>query len=444
MNTVVQSEITVIGAGPAGLAAAAAAAEQGARVTLVEMTAQTGGRVWAGDLGADDNTAPARPRDAAHQRLLATLERHGVKRLHGRRVVAVQGRQLLLEAAAQDGGSATWLDSERLVLCTGARELQLPFPGWTLPGVTGAGGLQLMVKSGLSLKGRRVAIAGTGPLLLAAAATARQAGAQITMLAEQAPLRRVAGFAAQLWRWPDRLLQAAGLRAQLFNTSYRFGTRVARADGEEWVRRVELVDAHGDTLEAECDYLAVGHSLVTQCELPRLFGCALTGDGPLAQAVQVDDFGATSVPGVYAAGETTGVGGRANALVEGRIAGLAAAGAHDQARPLLPRAARERAYGALLQATFAPRVDESPQPAPDTIVCRCEDVPWAAVSRCANARQARLQQRCGMGHCQGRICGTALSLLKGWPRTDGRPPLMPARVGTLAQLLSPSTPGDSA
>jgi hypothetical protein len=150
------------------------------------------------------------------------------------------------------------------------------------------------------------------------------------------------------------------------------------------------------------------------------------------------------VPGIFAAGEATGVGGRAKALIEGRIAGLAAAGATAEARALLPQAERERAYARLLRASFAPRLEESPQPAPDTLVCRCEDVAWAAVSRCADARQARLQQRCGMGHCQGRICGSALSLLKGWPRSEGRPPLMPARVGTLTQLLSPSTPGDSA
>jgi NADPH-dependent 2,4-dienoyl-CoA reductase/sulfur reductase-like enzyme len=386
--------------------------------------------------------------DTAHRRLLDTLDRHDVKRLQGRRVVAAQGRLLLLESAAQDGGSATWLDSERLVLCTGARELQLPFPGWTLPGVTGAGGLQLMVKGGLSsngaLKGRRVAVAGTGPLLLAAAATAKQAGAEIVLLAEQAPTARVHAFARQLWRWPDRLLQAGALRASLLGTPYRLGTRIVQAVGESWVRQLRLVDAAGRSITVACDYLAVGHSLVTQCELPQLFGCALTDDDPLNQAVQVDELGATSVPGIFAAGETAGVGGRAKALIEGRIAGLAAAGATDEARALLPQAERERAYARLLRASFAPRLEESPQPAPDTLVCRCEDVPWAALSRCTNARQARLQQRCGMGHCQGRVCGSALSLLKGWPRSEGRPPLMPARVGTLARLLSPSTSGDSA
>src|SRR5690606_31340291 len=146
---------------------------------------------------------------AAAQRYRAALAAaNNVQLFAATRVVAIAGpQQLLLE----DDNSAWNVRYSKLILCTGARELLLPFPGWTLPGVTGAGGLQALIKGGLAVKGQRVVIAGSGPLLLASAATANTKGAQVIRIAEQASLTALAGFAASLWQWPNKAWQAFGL-----------------------------------------------------------------------------------------------------------------------------------------------------------------------------------------------------------------------------------------
>ena len=408
--------LAIVGAGPAGIAAALAASQAGARVVLIDAMFRAGGRVWADGSGG-------------HSSLDALATSGGIMHRSGTRVVAATGGQLLLE----DAHDATLLRFERLILATGAREIQLPFPGWTLPGVVAAGGLQLMVKSGLRLDGRRVVVAGTGPLLLAAAASARRAGAQVLCVAEQAPHSRVARFALRLARYPDRALQALRLRTALAGTPYRPGWRLAEARrGDGGGLHVVLADRDQRLHRFDADLLAVGHSLTPELQLASLLGCRLR-DEPAA--VETDGFGASSVAGVYAVGEAAGVGGWRKAWIEGRIAGLAAAGRVGDTGALLPQAAKERRYAALLHEAFAPRRDESPAPSADTLVCRCEDVPYAALASCGSWREARLQQRCGMGHCQGRLCATALSILQGWPLPqDARMPIVPARISTLAHL----------
>jgi len=409
------TEIAIVGAGPAGIAAALAASQAGARVVLIDAMPRAGGRVWANGSGGLSS--------------IDALAATGITHRAGTRVVAATHRELLLE----DANDAATLRFERLILATGAREIQLPFPGWTLPGVVAAGGLQLMVKSGLRLDGRRVVVAGSGPLLLAAAASARQAGAQVLCVAEQAPRSRLARFALRLARYPDRALQALQLRMALAHTPYRAGWRVVearRGDAGAW--HVVLVDRAERLHRFDVDLLAVGYSLTPELQLASLLGCRLRDD---PAAIETDVFGTSSVPGVYAAGEAAGFGGWRKAWVEGRIAGLAAAGRLDDARALFPRAAKERAYAALLHEAFAPRRDESPLCSADTLVCRCEDVPYAALAACGSWREARLQQRCGMGHCQGRLCATALSILQGWPLPqDSRVPIVPARASTLTHL----------
>jgi len=382
---------------------------------LIDAMQRAGGRVWAEGSGG----RPA----------LDALATAGITHRTGTRVVAATHQELLLE----DANDAATLRFERLILATGAREIQLPFPGWTLPGVVAAGGLQLMVKSGLRLDGRRIVVAGTGPLLLAAAASARQAGAQVLCVAEQAPRARVLRFAMRLARYPDRAWQALRLRTRLAHTPYRSGWRMVEVrHGDAGALQLVLLDGDERLHRFDADLLAVGYSLTPELQLASRLGCRLR-DAPAA--VETDAFGASSVPGIYAAGEATGIGGWRKAWVEGRIAGLAAAGRMDEARALLPQAAKERAYAALLHRAFAPRRDESPVPSADTLVCRCEDVPFAALAACASWRDARLQQRCGMGHCQGRLCATALSILKGWPLPqDTRAPIVPARASTLAHL----------
>lgn len=416
-------DVLVIGAGPAGLAAASTAAAHGVRVGLLDAQARPGGQVWRHDV------RKAAPRAARES--IAALGKVTLLAQHS--VIANEGGALRVETPH---GSAL-LGYNALVLATGARELLLPFPGWTLPGVTGAGGLQALAKQGWPVAGKRVVVAGSGPLLLAAAATLRAHGAKLVGIHEQASAGSVRAFAAQLLHWPARATQALSLRARLLGVPYHQGSVVRHAHGEDAVRVVEIEDAHGTTC-VDCDLLAVGYGLVPNVELAQLLGCALDRS-QLHPHVQVDELLRTSVPAILAAGEACGIGGLAVARIEGAIAGHMASGDTDAARALLPQRDRARRFGALLARHFAPGPRVHALATPQTLVCRCEDVTLGALDGYADARDAKLATRCGMGACQGRICGTALAELGRFPRGAGRPPLFPARLATLAGLApSPS------
>lgn len=411
-------DVLVVGAGPAGLAAAAAAARQGARVGLLDAQARMGGQVWRHDV---DHGAPR-----AARRRFATLHDGSVDWLAQARMVAAEPGRVLVEGA----DDARWLEYGALVLATGARELLLPFPGWTLPGVTGAGGLQALAKQGWPVAGKRVVVAGSGPLLLATAASLRRHGAHVLAIHEQASRGAMLRFTAGLWRWPARLAQAASLRARLAGVAYRWGSVAVAALGEDHLREVELETTAGRERVA-CDLLAVGYGLVPNVELARLLGCELeTRD--THERVRVDACQRTSIANVYAAGEVCGIGGRDAALVEGAIAGLAASGATSGLAGLQRRRRCVRAFARHLDANFVldPRVRALATP--DTLVCRCEDVPLRALDGLHDARGAKLATRCGMGACQGRICGAALAELGRFPAGGTRPPVFPARLATLA------------
>lgn len=417
-------DVLVVGAGPAGLAAARTAAAHGARVGLIDAQPRAGGQVWRHDV------------------------RHGAPRAASKAIAALRGVTLLAQhsvVAGENGAlraetpqGSVLLTCGALILATGARELLLPFPGWTLPGVSGAGGLQALAKQGWPVAGKRVVVAGSGPLLLAAAATLRAHGARVVGIHEQAPAASVHAFARQMIHWPARALQALSLRAKLAGIPYRFGSVARRAHGDGALRMVEIEDANG-TACVDCDLLAVGYGLVPNVELAQMLGCALD-HARVHPYVQVDELLRTSVPSILAAGEACGIGGLDVARLEGAIAGHVAAGRIDDARALLPARERARRFGALLAKHFVPGDRVRSLAAPDTLVCRCEDVPLVALDGFADARDAKLATRCGMGACQGRICGAALAELGRFPRGAGRPPLFPARLATLAGLadLSPS------
>jgi NADPH-dependent 2,4-dienoyl-CoA reductase/sulfur reductase-like enzyme len=344
-------------------------------------------------------------------------------------VIAAEPGRLLLEGPQR----ARWVAFDAVIMATGAQEMLLPFPGWSLPGVTGAGGLQALAKQGWPLAGRRVLVAGSGPLLLAAAATARRHGAHVLGIHEQAGRGAVAGFARGLWRWPAKGLQAAVLRMRLVGVSYHCGSVVMMAHGDEaGIREVELDGPRGRH-RVVCDHLAVGYGLVPDGRLARRRGCRLQREGSHAR-VEVDNRQGTSVSGVYAAGEACGIGGRDCALTEGTIAGLAAAGDATPSTSLQRRRHHARAFAARLHGHFGLNSRIRALPQSDTLVCRCEDVPLQALEGHTDARAAKLATRCGMGPCQGRICGTALAELGFFPAdAEFRPPLFPARLETLAE-----------
>jgi len=421
------ADVVVIGAGPAGMAAAARAAESGRRVLLLDEAPNVGGQIWRhrarASLGAEA------------RRWLDRLSRSPAEVFHGLAVVDIlrptADGPITVVAERHRGGPVELVRADALVIATGARERFLPFPGWTLPGVIGIGGAQALVKQGASLAGRRVVIAGTGPLLLPVAATLSSAGARVVLVAEQARAAAVRDFALSLVWHPETLAQAALYRLAFLRSPYELGTWVTEAAGRDRVEAV-VVSAGSRTRRVACDVLCTGYGLVPNVELARLVGCTVDNG-----AVVVNEHQATSVPRVFAAGEATGVGGVSLALVEGEIAGAAAAGAVRPDSALVRRRAALRGVAASLERTFAPRAELRSLARDDTLVCRCEDVPMASIARLADSRQAKLYARAGMGACQGRVCGSAFEFLFGWSPGTVRPPAEPARLSTLAVAALP-------
>lgn len=406
-------DLVVVGAGPGGLAAACRAAEAGLDVLVLDTQPEPGGQVWRGEARKGANRLA--------RRWFTRFAASDARFRPGARVVAAPEPGVLL---VEEGSSSFAVRYGRAVLATGARERFFPFPGWTLPGVLGVSGLQVLVKDGLPIRGKRVVLAGTGPLLLAAAATIHAHGGEVLYIAEQASAASHWGFALQLWRHPAKLLQGALMSAALISVPTSTDAWVISAEGEGRVESVRL-SVRGREEQLRCDYLGAAYGLVPNLEVARLLGCE-TSTG----AVVVNKRLETRVPKVHAVGELLGIGGVDQALVTGELAGLVAA---EQPIPVeLERTwHRVRAFAAQLARHDAPRAELRRLATPDTLLCRCEDVPMSALEGCQNLREARLYARLGMGACQGRTCGTAAQTLFGWSGEDVRPPCLPARIGSL-------------
>ena len=428
----VECDVAVVGAGPAGIAAACRAAEAGARTVLLDENPAPGGQIH--------RHRPGHPAPEGARAWLERLTASGAEVRSGWSVVdatADSSRpRFRFGLFAEDDGALLSVRASRVVLATGARELFLPFPGWTLPGVMGAGGAQAMAKMGADFRGRSAVVAGSGPLLLPVAAYLEKAGAEVALVAEQAGLLGLARFAAELALFPSKLLEAARYRGDFFPAPYCTGTWIAQAHGRERVEAVTLTDGRDD-FTIDCDLAAVGYGLVPNAELARLLDCETDRGAVVTGASQE-----TSVSGVFAAGEPCGVAGLDTAIAEGENAGLAAAGRLDggsaEARRLSRARARGRRLAAAMESVFRPRAELAAAVRADTIVCRCEDVRLSSIARAAGAREAKLATRAGMGPCQGRVCGPALEFLFGWDSDTVRPPLKPAALGSLAMMTEDS------
>ncbi|HEU0005305.1 MAG TPA: FAD/NAD(P)-binding oxidoreductase [Terriglobia bacterium] len=422
MNSEHRFDVVVVGGGPAGIAAAVCAAESGLRVGVVDDNPAAGGQIWRRE--------PAKPSGGQATKWLQRLGEARVQFLAGASVIE-QPENRVLRAETFQGIHSLAFD--KLILATGARERFLPFPGWTLPNVMGRGGLQALVKAGLPIAKKRVIVAGSGPLLLAVAAYLKKRGARVSLIAEQAPWSRLLRFGAGLWRHPGKLFQAISLKGQLSGVRFVTSCWPAAAQGDGQLENVTL-HTQGSSWAEACDYLACGFGLVPNLELPSLLGCKIENN-----VVTVDDWQQTSIPHIYCAGELTGIGGVELSLVEGQIAGYAAAGRTGEVQGHFKQRRKLKEFSESLDQAFALRDELKSLASPDTMVCRCEDVPLKSLQGRHSWREAKLQTRCGMGPCQGRICGAATQFLLGWNVESMRPPLFPARVSSLASGVSGPT-----
>ncbi len=468
MSEETQVDVAVVGGGPAGIAAAVAARRAGASVALIDEYAAPGGQIWRRRFDASDTRSL--PADA--RRRIADFDASGAVLLAGRSVWGVPEPGVLLLT----GGSPARVRARAVVLATGAYDRPVAFPGWTLPGAMTAGGAQALAKGQGVLPGKRVLLAGAGPFLLPVAAQLQAGGAEIVAIAEATRRRDWLAAAPRMAGYPGRLVEYARYRTSVRRIAW--GRVIVRAEGDGRVQRATIAKAdpdwapRGGERTYEVDAVCTAYGFTPSVELARALGCELREDG-----VAHDEDMATSVPGVFVAGEASGIGGADLAQAEGELAGTMAA-AHvaqgapaaatsDGTRPraavssdgAAPRAAATpgRAPGAadlaalrarraklagfagVLADLFDPRPGLLGLATPTTVLCRCEDITAGdiddAVARGADTMSAlKIVTRCGQP-CQGRVCERLVCERLPEPeRFSARAPIRPIPLGVLMEV----------
>jgi NADPH-dependent 2,4-dienoyl-CoA reductase/sulfur reductase-like enzyme len=460
---VIETELAIVGAGPAGLAAAAAALAGGLSVTLLDDNPTPGGQYFRQPPPAL-RSAMSRPDDAEHRRaeeLFRALTHPRMLHLAGAVVWDAPEPRVL---AFTRGGESGRVRAAAIVLATGAVERPVPFPGWTLPGVLSAGGLQNLVKGQRILPGRRFLVAGNGPLLLVAAQSILDAGGTVVEVLEAAPAASGWYRLPALAMAPDLLRRGLAYRLALRRAGVplRSGHTIVEARGADEVTEalVAPIDARGAVdgtrlRRVSVDTVVAGFGLVPSVELARLLGARHRWDSSRGGlAPERSEHFETSVPSVFAVGDGAGIGGSEVALAEGELVGLLAAARLGRGEgPRTARATRRlrtrlgRLYRVrdTITSLWTPPATFSELITADTVVCRCEDVTAGEVTRLAEENDGSLDalkatSRVTMGRCQGRNCLASVAEIvaraRGVPVRDlalprARPPARPIRLGDL-------------
>jgi NADPH-dependent 2,4-dienoyl-CoA reductase/sulfur reductase-like enzyme len=456
-------ELLVVGAGPAGLCAAIEAARAGVRVVVVDENDQPGGQIFRQLPRPFRTSNPARlGTEFRRGRALLDLLEGLPIRLLSNAVAWGSFEDRVLEVTHD--GLALRFRAEAIVLATGAYDRPVPLPGWTLPGVLTVGGAQTILKSQRLLPGRRILMAGTGPLQLVVASQLARAGAELVGVADPVPTWRVLRHAPALLRAWSLTRDGIGYRWSLLRARVPWMTPcvLVRIEGRDEVEGATVARADGEWRPIpgtertfDVDTVCVGYGLVPSIELPRLLGCRLLFD-TLADA-WVPERGPefeTSVASVFVVGDGAGVAGAVVAAEEGRIAGLAVA---ERLGRLTPADARRRAgpararlgalqpFRAAMDAVYRVRRGLHELAADDTIVCRCEERTAGELREAIREGACTLDHlkawtRGGMGPCGARMCGLPTAHLLaneigagmaavGWYRP--RAPVKPVPVAAL-------------
>ena len=458
-------DLMVLGAGPAGISAALAAAQHGLQTLIVDESSRPGGQVYRAVPGEFRIDAPDRLGEDFQrgEALRGALSASAVETRLDHRVWNVTPGFLVQAAGPQGMFRAR---SRALIAATGASERIYPFPGWTLPGVIGLAGATILLKSQQLVPGRRTLVCGVGPLLYAVAAGILKAGAEVAAVVDAASFGEWTSCLSRMSSRPDLAARGAGwlwmLRKAGVPILYR--TKIVEARGADAVAEAVIapVDVLGrrqggaSTRSFLVDSVAVGHGLVPATEVSRLLGAKQVFRANRGGwTPEHDPDGRTSLENFYVAGDGAGVAGAAAAEESGRRAGLAAArdlGRLEAAQhatlveDMRHRRRRAESFGHAMAEMMWARPGLADTATTDVVVCRCEDVTRATLDTAIAAGARTLNElkswtRCGMGPCQGRFCSETAAELIGAKTGDragagqltARFPLRPVATGQLVQ-----------
>jgi NADPH-dependent 2,4-dienoyl-CoA reductase/sulfur reductase-like enzyme len=463
-------DLVIIGAGPAGMSAAVTATGCGLRAVVLDEQPHAGGQIYRNATVASTTVSELLGPDYRHGVSLARrFTDSGVEVRSGATVWDVAPD---LTVTAQAAGGSFRMRAPQLLIASGALERASPLPGWTLPGVLNAGAAQIALKTAAMVPQGRVALIGGGPLLLLVACQLLQAGARIIGIVDTMPRsNRVRAMRHAPGALGAPAVLAKGLRMawQLRRAGVPHFTNatalridgvegVAATDGDQCVKSVSFM-AGGRTHRLEADLALLHHGVVPDTQIGRLLGVEhVWSDAQLAWHPQLDAWGQSSLEGCRIAGDGAAIAGALAAEASGAIAAIGAALALGRlnaeratrlAAPWRTRLARQARIRPFLDALYRPP-DWLVDCADDTVVCRCEEVTAGQVREmarlgCQGPNQTKFFSRCGMGPCQGRMCGLAVTqiLARALGRPPGqvgayriRAPLKPVSLGSLAAMAS--------
>lgn len=454
-----QVQLAIIGAGPAGLAAAATAADAGVKVLLIDEQPTAGGQIYRALGQAEEAREIILGPDYTDGRpLLGALEHPSIRHLADASVWQITPER---EVFLSQHGEARCLRAGHIILATGATERPMPFPGWTLPGVmTGGAGQTLLKSAGLVPQGD-IVLAGSGPLLYLLAWQYLRAGVKVNAIVETTPgshYRKALPHLLGALRANSYLRKGLSLIRDMRRHGvphYRRATEL-EATGTEQIQSLRF--KAGDTpRELPCSILLLHQGVVPNVQISRSLGIAHDWDElQRCWRPRLGLWGDTEIEGISIAGDGGGIGGAKAAEHQGRLAGLHAASrlgtiTFDECKRRAELERRALAYHLgirpFLDALYAPTA-EFRSPSDDTIVCRCEEVTAGAIREyvklgCLGPNQTKAFGRPGMGPCQGRFCGLTVSEIiaaaRDVPVSDVgyyrlRPPIKPVTLGELAAM----------
>ncbi|MDT6942337.1 NAD(P)/FAD-dependent oxidoreductase [Brucella pseudogrignonensis] len=447
-------DVVVIGAGPAGIAAATTAASGGARTLMLDENAGPGGQVWRSIMATPVKKPDILGSDYwSGKSHVDALRASGAEILHRATVWSLDAS---LELAISIGGGSCFVKAGQVIIATGAQERPFPIPGWTLPGVMTAGAAQTLIKNAGLVPDGKLVIAGQGPLLWLLSAQILRLGGKIERILVTTPKGNLSAALPKALPFLTSPYLAKGIKmlcevkrqASIVNN-----VTAIKALGDGQLASVSYT-ANGKFETLAADVLLLHQGVVPNVNLAMAAGVKHEwDDAQLCWRPVLDENGQTNLPGIYIAGDGAGIGGAQAALERGRIAALGALKAQDisvsqhtmdETRKALIRAEKGRAF---LDILYKP-AEQFRIPDGDTIVCRCEeirarDVLKAVETGASGPNQAKAYLRTGMGPCQGRLCGLTMTELmakacKTTPQKIGyyrlRAPIKPIALNELADL----------